>query len=76
MELLLMNNRVYAAEIAQGLSSKKRVAIVKRAKELNVRLTNGQGKVKKNSAEWEAQNHSQKQRLQASCYLLLFDTLE
>ena len=51
MELLLMNNRTYAAEIAQGISAKKRVALIKRAKELNVRLTNGQGKVKKTSAE-------------------------
>ena len=46
-----MNNRTCAAEIAQGISAKKRVALVKRAKELNVRLTNGQAKVKKNSAE-------------------------
>merc|ERR1712038_2133241 len=51
IELLLMNNRVYAGEIAQCLSAKTRKAIVARAKELNVRLTNAQGKLKKVSAE-------------------------
>ena len=46
LELLLMNNRVYAGEIAHNISAKKRVQIVKRAAELNVRLTNARGKVK------------------------------
>eukprot|EP00806_Schmidingerella_arcuata_P007068 Macronucleus_7456.p1 GENE.Macronucleus_7456~~Macronucleus_7456.p1 ORF type:complete len:135 (+),score=44.16 Macronucleus_7456:1-405(+) len=51
IELLLMNNRTYAGEIAQGISAKTRKAIVQRAKELNARLTNAQGKLKKVSAE-------------------------
>ena len=51
IELLLMNNRTYCAEIAQGISAKNRKVIVQRAKELNVRLTNGQAKLKKVSAE-------------------------
>jgi len=46
LELLLMNNRQFAGEIAHELSARKRAAIVKRAAELNVRLTNGKGKVK------------------------------
>jgi large subunit ribosomal protein L32e len=51
IELLLMNNRTYAGEIAQGISAPKRARIVARAKELNVRLTNGQAKLKKVSNE-------------------------
>jgi large subunit ribosomal protein L32e len=51
IELLLMNNRTYCGEIAQNISSSKRRSIVARAKELNVRLTNGQAKLKKVSAE-------------------------
>lgn len=51
IELLLMNNRTYCGEIAQNISSQKRKSIVARAKELNVRLTNGQAKLKKVSAE-------------------------
>jgi large subunit ribosomal protein L32e len=46
LELLLTNNRRFAAEIAHNLSARTRAAIVRRAAELNVRLTNGKGKVK------------------------------
>ncbi len=51
IELLLMNNRTYCGEIAQNISASKRRSIVQRAKELNVRLTNGQSKLKKESKE-------------------------
>jgi len=46
LEILLTNNRVYAGEIAHNISARKRVQIIKRAVELNVRLTNARGKVK------------------------------
>ena len=51
IELLLMNNRVYAGEIAQNIGAQKRKALVQRAKELNVRLTNANAKLRKTTAE-------------------------
>ena len=51
IELLLMNNRSYQGEIAGNISARKRVAIIQRAKELNVRLTNGNAKVRKTPTE-------------------------
>ena len=47
LEMLLMNNRKYAGEIAHAVSAKTRVAILERAKELNVRLLNDDARVKK-----------------------------
>lgn len=46
LEALFMNNRVFCGEICSNLSARKRIAIVKRAAELNVRLTNGKAKLK------------------------------
>jgi len=44
LEILLMNNRVYAAEIAANLSVRKRDQIVRRARELNVKVLNPRSK--------------------------------
>ena len=41
VELLLMNNRTYCGEISRTLGKRKVDAIIRRAQELNVRLTNG-----------------------------------
>ncbi|GAB7352519.1 hypothetical protein MBLNU459_g2915t3 [Dothideomycetes sp. NU459] len=45
LELLLMHNRTYAAEIAHAVSSRKRIEIVARAKQLGVKVTNGKAKI-------------------------------
>ncbi|KAI0177276.1 COP9 signalosome catalytic subunit rri1 [Pestalotiopsis sp. IQ-011] len=45
VELLLMHNRTYAAEIAHNVSSRKRVDIIARAKQLGVKVTNSKAKV-------------------------------
>ncbi|GAA5835872.1 hypothetical protein JCM5353_007725 [Sporobolomyces roseus] len=50
VELLLMNNKGYAAEIAHGVSARKRVAIVEKAKVLGVKVTNSQAKVRTEEA--------------------------
>eukprot|EP00045_Choanoeca_perplexa_P022102 m.8339 g.8339 ORF g.8339 m.8339 type:complete len:134 (-) comp9154_c0_seq1:203-604(-) len=45
LEVLLMHNRVYAAELAHNLSAKTRRTIVERAAQLNVKVTNGKARV-------------------------------
>eukprot|EP01017_Pseudomicrothorax_dubius_P023624 TRINITY_DN251_c0_g4_i1.p1 TRINITY_DN251_c0_g4~~TRINITY_DN251_c0_g4_i1.p1 ORF type:complete len:136 (-),score=48.22 TRINITY_DN251_c0_g4_i1:139-546(-) len=47
LEILLTNNRVFCGEIAHNVSARLRAQIVKRAAELNVRLTNSRAKLKK-----------------------------
>lgn len=50
LELLLMMNRTYAAEIAHNVSTRKRRAILDRAEQLNVRVINGKAKLRQEEA--------------------------
>merc|ERR1712080_117105 len=45
LDLLLMHNKTYAAEIAHAVSARKRIEIISRAKELGVKVTNGKAKL-------------------------------
>ncbi|EFR04810.1 60S ribosomal protein L32 [Nannizzia gypsea CBS 118893] len=45
VELLLMHNRTYAAEIGHAVSSAKRVDIIAKAKALGVKVTNPKGRL-------------------------------
>ena len=40
LEVLMMQNRIYAAEIGHAVSSKKRKIMCERAKQLGIRVTN------------------------------------
>ncbi|KAF8451813.1 ribosomal protein L32e [Terfezia claveryi] len=45
VELLLMHNKTFAAEIGHAVSSRKRVEIIAKAKALGVKVTNPKGRV-------------------------------
>lgn len=51
LEMLLMHNRTYAAEIAHNVSAKKRKEIYERAAELNVKVNNAGAKVREQALE-------------------------
>lgn len=46
LEVLLMQNRRYAAEIAHNVSAKKRIAIVEKAKSMNIKVLNANARVR------------------------------
>ena len=51
VQLLLMHNRKYAAEIASNVSLTKRKEIIKRAAELGVKVTNANARLRSEEAE-------------------------
>ncbi|KAJ2778690.1 60S ribosomal protein L32 [Coemansia javaensis] len=46
LESLVMLNRTYAAEIGHAVGAKKRVALLERAKQLNVKVINADARVR------------------------------
>jgi large subunit ribosomal protein L32e len=54
LDVLLMNNRTFCAEIAHNVSAKKKAEIVKRAQQIRVKVTNARAKVRAEEKKPEA----------------------
>jgi large subunit ribosomal protein L32e len=54
LDILLMNNRTFCAEIAHNVSAKKKTEIVKRAQQIRVRVINASAKVRTEEKRPEA----------------------
>lgn len=51
LEVLMMQNRVFCAEIGHAVSARKRIAILDRAAQLDIRVTNSTARVKVEETE-------------------------
>mmetsp|Transcript_35626 Transcript_35626/g.87125 ORF Transcript_35626/g.87125 Transcript_35626/m.87125 type:complete len:137 (+) Transcript_35626:140-550(+) len=51
LEALLMHNRTYAAEIAHGVSAKKRRALVQRAAQLDIKVVNAHARLRQDATD-------------------------
>lgn len=45
VEVLMMHNKTYAAEIGHAVSSRKRISIIEKARQLGVKVTNPNAKI-------------------------------